>query len=115
MRKLKVLLLSSILLLSIGFIAYSYTYLIKQQIVSVTTTATKLPTTPVVGRKYILLQNVGTVTVYIGGSTVTADTASTGGYQLLPYMSWYENYDHTIDVYGIVASGTANVVVLEGK
>jgi hypothetical protein len=30
----------------------------------------------------ILIQNLGSVTVYLGGSTVTANTASTGGYQL---------------------------------
>lgn len=103
-------------LLVFGGVAYSLTYMIENQVVSVTTTATKLPTTPLVGRKYILLQNVGTVTVYIGKSDVTADTtSSTGGLQLLPYGYWLAEYDHTVDVYGRVAAGTCNVVVEEGK
>jgi len=103
-----------ILLLTVS-VAYSLTYQIKTQIVSVAITATKLPTTPVVGREYIRVQNVGAQTVYIGASTVTADTAATGGIQLLPYGVWQEAYDHTIDVYGIVAGTTCNVVVEEGK
>lgn len=110
----KLLLISYILLISVGFV-YALTYQIKTQVISVTTTATKLPTTPVVGREYIQIQNVGTQTVYLGASTVTADTAATGGTQLLPYAVWREEYDNTIDVYGIVAATTANVVVEEGK
>ena len=91
------------------------TYEIKTQIVSVADTATKLPTTPVIGRTYIQIQNVGGVIVYIGTSTVTADTAATGGFQLLPYSTWTAEYDNTVDVYGIVATGICNVVVEEGK
>ena len=96
-------------------IVYSLTYQIRTQVVSVNTTATKLPTTPLVGREYIRLQNVGTVTVYIGSSTVAANTSATGGIQLLPYGVWEENYDNTIDIYGKVASGSTNVTVEEGK
>lgn len=95
--------------------AYSLTYQIKTQVVSVTTTATKLPTTPIIGREYVRIQNVGTQTVYIGTSTVTAGVTSTGGIQLLPYAIWQESYDNTIDVYGIVSSGSNNVVIEEGK
>lgn len=94
---------------------YPLTYQVKTQVVSVAVTATKLPTTPLVGRIYIMIQNVGTATVYIGSSTVTAGTTSTGGIQLLPFEKWYQEYDHTVDVYGIVASSTCNVVVEEGK
>lgn len=104
-----------ILLLAVVPIVFALTYQIKTQVVSVTTTATKLPTTPVVGREYVKVQNVGAVFVYIGASTVTADTASTGGIQVPPYGSWIAEYDHTVDVYGRVASGTCNVVVEEGK
>lgn len=112
-------LVSTIALIAIMLIivsnALSLTYQIKTQVVSITTSATKLPTTPVVGREYVRIQNIGSATVYLGASTVTADTASTGGLQLLPQASWIAPYDHTVDVYGIVASGTCDVVVEEGK
>lgn len=104
-----------LILLSFVTFASALTYQIRTQIVSVAVTATKLPTTPLVGREYIQIQNVGAQTVYIGTSTVTADTASTGGTQLLPYATWYTNYDNTVDIYGIVAATTCNVVVEEGK
>ena len=35
----------------------------------------------------MLVQNVGATTIYLGTSTVTADTAATGGAQLLPGQS----------------------------
>jgi hypothetical protein len=66
------------------------------------------------GRKTICIQNASTSVVYIGGSAVTADENSTGGFQLRA-----EGDSITIDVtdgvvvYGRVAGGTANVVVLE--
>ena len=50
-------------------------------VVSVGTTATLIATpssAPDVDR--ILIQNLGAVTLYLGGSTVTANTAATGGY-----------------------------------
>ena len=100
----------------IGFLGtLGLTYTIKTQVVSVGTTATKLPATPLVGRKYIRVQNIGSSTLYIGGAAVSADSTSTGGIQLFPYSVWEESYDHTVNVYGIVASGTCNVVVEEGK
>lgn len=113
-RKVKFIIFG-IFLLTPPCVIYAFTYQIKTQVVSVTTTATKLPATPLVGREYIQAQNVCTSTVYIGSSTVTADTASTGGTQILPYATWRDIFDNTVDVYGIVASGTCNVVVEEGK
>lgn len=113
--KIKIFVVLSVLVVGWVVCAFSLTYQIKTQIVSVTSTATKLPTTALVGRQYIRVQNVGTVTVYLGSSTVTADTATTGGLQLLPYASWSENYDNTVSVYGIVGTGTCNVTVEEGK
>ena len=92
-----------------------YTYQIRTQVVTVGTSATKLPSSPLVGRRYILIQNVGDNTVYIGNSNVTADENATGGIQLQPYAIWEADYDHTVDIYGIVASGTGKVVVEEGK
>ena len=104
-----------LILLLFTTLLYALTYQFKTQVISVTTSATKLPTTALVGREYVCVQNIGTATVYLGASTVTADTASTGGRQLLPYKEWCDDYDHTVDVYGIVASGTNNVEVEEGK
>ena len=94
---------------------FALTYQIKTQRVNVTTAATKLPTTPLVGREYLQVQNIGTVTIYLGDSTVTANTAPTGGLQILPYAVWRDEYDHTVDVYGIIASGTSPCIIEEGK
>jgi len=113
--KLNKVILISLCVIFISTIGFALTYQIKTQVVSVTTAATKLPTTPLIGRQYVSIQNVGSVTVYIGSSTVTADTASTGGKQLLPYATTTRDYDNTVDVYGIVASGSSSVIVEEGK
>lgn len=96
-------------------IAFALTYQIRTQVISVTTNATKLPTTPLVGREYVLIQNIGSVTVYLGNSTVTADTEATGGTQLLPQSIYVAEYDNSVDIYGIVAAATCKVVVEEGK
>lgn len=91
------------------------TYKILTTVVSVGTSATALPTTAMAGRNYVLLQNVGTATIYVGDANVTADTTSTGGTQILPYGFWYGEYDSSVTLYGIVASGTQNMVIEEGK
>ena len=55
----------------------------KNGVVSVGTTATLIATpssAPDVDG--ILIQNLGAVAVFLGGSTVTANTAATGGYQV---------------------------------
>jgi len=109
------IILISLCVIFISTIGFALTYQIKTQTVSVGTSAAKLPTTPLVGRAYVSLQNVGSVTVYVGDSTVTADTASTGGKQLLPYAIITRDYDNTVDLYGIVVAGTCNVIVEEGK
>jgi len=113
-RSNKIILITGIIL-SLSVISFALTYQIKTQTVSVGTSATKLPTTPLVGRAYVSLQNVGSITVYVGDSTVTADTASTGGKQLRPYGIMTRPYDNTVELYGIVSSSTCNVIVEEGK
>ena len=97
-------------LILIGKEVYSLTYQVKTQRVSVTTSATELPTTPLVGRTYISVQNTSDTFVYIGST----DVSDTIGYVLLPYSSWKRDYDHTVDVYGR-AGGTAIVRIEEGK
>lgn len=85
-------------------------------IISVTTTATLLPTAALKGRKTVMVQNLSTSTVYIGNANVTADTASTGGWQLINQGdSVTMDFTDNIAVYGIMASGTANVCVWEGR
>ena len=85
-------------------------------VISVTTTATALPATALKGRKTIMVQNISTSVVYIGNVNVTSDTASTGGWQLINKGdSVTLDFTEGIIVYSIVASGTANVVVWEGR
>jgi len=110
--------LSAVLgMLCFAALAYSYTYQIKTTAVQINTTATKLPTTALVGREYIQLQNVGNVTAYIGASTVANNTTvgSTGGTQLMPYSTWYQEYDDSVVVYGRTASGNCTIITEEGK
>jgi len=109
MKVLKIFLLTTVLL------TIAFKYSIETAVVSVGTTATALPTTALVGRKYIEVQNIGSSIVYLGDSTVTADEAATGGIQLVPRAVWREPYDHTVVIYGIVAASTCKIVVGEGK
>lgn len=88
--------------------------ILTSQIVSLGVTAKKLPPTPLEGRKFINVQNVSGVFVYIGGTAVTANTAGTGGFQLLPKATWDNTFTDNCDVYGVIATGSAQVVVEEG-
>ncbi len=79
-----------------------------------TTTASKLVTVQA-ANDGILVQNQGSVPVYVGGPTVTADQAATGGYQIaatssatIPSVGGYQH-----DLYVIVASTTAKVAWLQ--
>jgi hypothetical protein len=87
----------------------------KNGVVSVGTSATLIATpssAPDVDG--MLIQNLGAVTLYLGGSTVTAGTTATGGLQVAA------NATVTVPttgasseaLYGIVASSTANVAFL---
>jgi hypothetical protein len=88
----------------------------KNGAVSVGTTAVAIATPSAPDVDGILIQNLGSVTLYLGGSTVTANTASTGGYPvaasasvLVPTTGGGEAGD---TLYGITASSTANVSFL---
>jgi len=89
--------------------------IITSQIITIGITASKLPPVPMEGRNYLTIQNLGGVTVYVGGTMVTADTAGTGGYQLLPKNFWGESYSDNVDVYGVIATGSTQVLTEEGK
>lgn len=88
----------------------------KTTVITVTTSATALPTTALSGRKTVLIQSAGSATVYVGNADVTADEASTGGYQLqYDGDSVVMDFTDDIVVYGIVATGTSTVVVWEAR
>ncbi len=83
------------------------------QTISVGTTAVKLPATELIDRKSIIIQNkMAAKNVYLGTSVVTADDAATGGYKLRSNSEIQINLNNH-DIYAIVASGTANVAILE--
>ena len=81
-------------------------------LISVGTTATLIPGTAQTNRRRITIQNQGTASVFIGGSAVTA-SGSTKGIELKVGTSTPFELKSTALVYGIVASGTQNVVSLE--
>jgi len=85
------------------------------QIVQVGVTAGKLPDVPLKGRDEVVVQNVGNIAIYLGNTAVTADTAGTGGYLLLPRAGYVYKYAHTVDIYGVVSTGSGQVLVQEGK
>lgn len=79
--------------------------------VSVGTSATALPSTPLSGRKLLILTNNGTQTVYLGDSSVT----TSNGLPLLPSSSLIIEAGETCIWYGIVPSGSCDVRVAEVK
>ncbi len=89
------------------------TYSVASTNITVTTTATLLPTTALAGRESVALRLDDTSdTIYIGGSDVTA----TNGFQLdssVPAITL--DADDTVALYGIVSTGTAVIKVLEAK
>jgi hypothetical protein len=89
------------------------TYNFTNTSVTVGTTATQILTaTP---GQQVTIQNTGTVPVFLGGSTVATSGANLGyslaasGTMTLPTVS---QQGHVL--YGIVTTGTAVVVILEG-
>lgn len=84
----------------------------KPTLVSVGTNAGLLPANPRKDRTWIIVQNQGTVPIFIGDSTVTASGATTG-YQLNPLSDITIPCTDTAVIYAI-ASQSNNVSVLEG-
>ena len=73
---------------------------ISQGTITVTTSATKIPTTALAGRRCIIIINISTGSIYIGNSSVTTAT----GYQLYSQQSISIDAGEQIDVYGIAGS-----------
>lgn len=87
---------------------------IENTVVNVGATATALPATSLADRYSMIVQNLGSVVVYIGDANVTANEASTGGYQLQKDGdSIAIDISDDIVLYGIIASGTSPCSVLE--
>lgn len=82
---------------------------LKTQRISVGTSSTPLPTTALVDRQFIRVQNVGNNPVYIGDFNVT----STIGWVVLPFASETFAAEDTATVYAISA-GSVDVIVMEG-
>ncbi len=77
---------------------------------SVTTAATAIPAAALTFRRSILVTNNGSVAVYLGTSSVT----TANGTPLAPAASLSLELSAGVVLYGIVASGTADVRTLEG-
>lgn len=86
---------------------------IRSSVVSVENTATAIPTTALPGRQSMLIHNDGAATVYIGHDGVTTSGA-TKGYPLTSGKDLPMDVGPDVIVYGIVATGTVSVVILEG-
>lgn len=87
---------------------------IKSSTITVTTSATALPTTALKGRESISIRNKdsATTTIFIGGSDVTA----ANGYPLdstTPAISI--DINDSVVIYGITSSGTADARIIEAK
>src|ERR1035437_5225780 len=79
------------------------------------TTAYPIPATPLAGRASILVQApaTNTATIYIASSTVTADTAATGGTALLSGQSVSIQLAAAVLLYAISATAGQKVQTLE--
>ena len=83
------------------------------QVVTIGTSATKIPTNPLTDRINLWLLNASGVTIYLGGSGVTV-AGATQGVPLADGASVTLTIASTVDLYGIVTAGTADLNILEG-
>lgn len=83
--------------------------------VTVGTSAVTLPASALTARRAILIQSdpTNTAYIYIGGSAVTADAASTGGFMLGPGQSFSLSLAVGLVVYGRSTSASQIVRVIE--
>ena len=86
---------------------------ILQKATTVGTTAVPVPAAPLAGRATMIVQNVGATTIYLGSSTVTADTAATGGLQLLPGQSVPIDLSSAVLLYAISSAAGGLVQTTE--
>lgn len=91
-------------------------YGILQTVVTVSNTATPIPSANLAGRKSLIIKNLdSSKIVYLGSATVTADENSTGGHPLAYYENFVGDIGEDTIVYGIVVTGTAKVSIVEAR
>src|SRR5512139_1700575 len=88
---------------------------ILQTVVTVGTTAVTLPASALSNRRTLLVQAdmANTAYIFIGSSTVTADSASTGGFQLSAGQSLSIDVANGLAVYGRSTAASQLVRVIE--
>jgi hypothetical protein len=94
---------------NLSFSAYSK---IRQQVVSVTSTPTKIPAVPLNGRKSVVVQNLSTTAIYLGSASVTTTGDSRGLVLASQYASLSIDLSDDLELYGISAT-PSDVAVLE--
>jgi len=82
----------------------------KQSAVTVSNTATLIPATALAKRNSILITNNGGNAIYIGASDVT----TANGFPLHPRAVVQIDIQDNVDIYGITASGTVDIRIVEG-
>lgn len=87
---------------------------VKSTAVTVGTTPTALPTTPLKGRIRVLVGNGGSVAVFVGDASVTTSTGvPVAAGATVPFEFGYAERTDDNVLYGVVATGTQDVEVLE--
>lgn len=94
-----------------GVFSQMLTNLVLQTAVTVTTSATKLPTTNLTSRKLIVIYNNSAQIVYLGNAAVT----TTDGLPVPVGQTITIDADENVDLYAIATAGTANIRLLEGE
>jgi hypothetical protein len=84
-----------------------------QRVTTVGIIALTVPAAPLAGRATMLIQNVGATTIYLGSPTVTADTAATGGLQLLSGQSIPISLSSAVLLYAISSAAGGLVMTFE--
>ena len=83
---------------------------ILQQVRTIAATATAIPATALVGRTTIVMKNTGSATIYVGSSTVT----TANGYPLAAGAELALDLNENVVIYGIVATSTETLAIIEG-
>ena len=83
---------------------------IKTTRVTLTTSPTAIPATPLTNRQFVRVQNVSGTRQYIGG----ADVTPTNGWVVDPFSSETFAIEDTAVLYGCVAASTADCIACEG-
>ena len=86
---------------------------ILQSVTAVGVAAVLTPAAPLAKRITMIVHNVGSTTIFLGSSTVTAGTTATGGVQLLAGQSVSLNLSPVVLLYAISSAAGGLVACLE--